>query len=171
MPSSCISSSVDSRGTNTNQTDRHARRCPICNLHLQKTIRRYDEIKKAGVSEVVVFHSSKEELMEHQGAFPFPVIGDPTKQLYSMFGIETSIWSILDARMLPVYAEAMWWFIRGVKPPHTGIPISERLSLPAEMLINKQGKIVAIKYGKYAGDQWSVDELLSLAKASKQKRA
>ena len=38
------------------------------------------------------------------------------------------------------------------------------LGLPADFLINADGKIVASHYGRYAYDQWSVDELLALAK-------
>ena len=35
--------------------------------------------------------------------------------------------------------------------------------LPAEMLIEPFGRVKAVKYGSHAYDQWSVDELLSLA--------
>ncbi len=36
--------------------------CPICNVHLQSIVRRHDEIANAGIREVVVFHSTDEEL-------------------------------------------------------------------------------------------------------------
>jgi hypothetical protein len=36
--------------------------CPVCNLHLQSIVRRHDEIVAAGMREVVVVHSSAEEL-------------------------------------------------------------------------------------------------------------
>jgi hypothetical protein len=38
------------------------------------------------------------------------------------------------------------------------------LGLPAEFLIAPSGQIKAVKYGTHAYDQWSVDELIALAK-------
>src|SRR5580704_16404606 len=35
----------------------------ICNLHLRPFVRRDLEIRSAGITEVVIFHSSKEELL------------------------------------------------------------------------------------------------------------
>ncbi|WP_247428945.1 redoxin domain-containing protein [Bradyrhizobium sp. 139] len=56
--------------------------CPVCNLHLQEFVRRHAEIAKAGIREVVVFHSAPSELIPYQGRFPFDVVGDPEKKLY-----------------------------------------------------------------------------------------
>jgi hypothetical protein len=38
------------------------------------------------------------------------------------------------------------------------------LGLPADFLIAPSGRINAVKYGADAYDQWSVDELLTLAR-------
>ena len=38
------------------------------------------------------------------------------------------------------------------------------MGLPADFLIAPSGRINAVKYGTDAYDQWSVDELLTLAK-------
>ena len=51
--------------------------CPICNVHLQSIVRRHDEIANAGVREVVVFHSTDQELRHYLGELPFAVVGDP----------------------------------------------------------------------------------------------
>jgi len=40
----------------------------------------------------------------------------------------------------------------------------KHLGLPADFLIAPDGSVLAAKYGRYASDQWSVDELLDLAK-------
>jgi hypothetical protein len=37
------------------------------------------------------------------------------------------------------------------------------LGLPADFLIEPGGRVIAAKYGRHAGDQWSVDEVLALA--------
>lgn len=133
--------------------------CPICNLHLQSVIQRISEIEAAGIHEVVIFHSPKESLLPYQGKFPFDVIGDPEKKLYAQFGVGSSIFAILDIRAWPA-------IVRGntAKDKPTVEPEGGVLGLPADFLINAEGKIVASHYGRHAYDQWSVDELLALAK-------
>jgi hypothetical protein len=50
---------------------------PICHLHLRSMAKRYDEITEAGIREVVLFHSTVEELKPHALDLPFPVVVDP----------------------------------------------------------------------------------------------
>lgn len=40
----------------------------------------------------------------------------------------------------------------------------DHMGLPADLLIGTDGKVIAVKYGKRVDDQWSVDELLGLAR-------
>ena len=44
--------------------------CPICNLHVRELARRNAEIESAGITEVVVFHSSADRLREYQADLP-----------------------------------------------------------------------------------------------------
>jgi hypothetical protein len=39
-------------------------------------------------------------------------------------------------------------------------PTGGMLGFPADFLIASNGSVIAVKYGKNADDQWSVDELL-----------
>src|SRR5438874_7108163 len=57
--------------------------CPVCNLHLQSIVRRHDEIRSAGIREVVLFHAPVEELHPHVADLPFAVVADPDKRLYA----------------------------------------------------------------------------------------
>jgi hypothetical protein len=132
--------------------------CPICNLHLQSFIQRYGEIKAAGIQEVVVFHSPNDSLLPYQGKFPFDVIGDPEKKLYAEYGVQSSIFAILDFRAWPSMVEGGM-----AKDKPSGSPEGGPLGLPADFLIGQDGKIMASHYGAYAYDQWSVDDLLKLA--------
>lgn len=133
--------------------------CPICNLHLQSFIRRNQEIAKAGIREEVVFHSPDSSLLPYQGKFPFIVIGDPDKKLYRQFGVESSIFAILDPRVWPSMVKGI-----SVKDKPTGLPEGGPLGLPADFLIGPDGRIKASHYGRHAYDQWEVDEVLALAK-------
>jgi hypothetical protein len=57
-------------------------RSPICNFHLRSFVPRDLEIRRAGITEVIIFLSNKEELLSYQGNLPFAVIADPEKRLY-----------------------------------------------------------------------------------------
>ena len=135
--------------------------CPICNMHLRSITLRHEEILAAGIREVVVFHSSAETMLEFQGELPFAVIADPDKKLYVEFGVESSPKSVLNPRapLAGFRARSVVHSVRGA------MGIGEKhLGLPADLLIAPDGLVLAAKYGKYASDQWSVDELLDLAK-------
>ncbi|WP_219470376.1 peroxiredoxin-like family protein [Nonomuraea rhizosphaerae] len=141
--------------------------CPVCNLHLRSVVRRHEEIEAAGVREVVVFHSPAAELAEHVSDLPFEVIADPDKRLYAEFGVESAARSLADPRVWGTIVRAVavsaWSLLRGrgrgpALKPHGG-----RFGLPGDFLIAPAGRVVAAKYGEHAYDQWSVDELLTLA--------
>lgn len=119
-------------------------------------------MEKAGVHEVVVFHSANEELLPYQGRFPFDVIGDPGRVLYKKYGVQKSIMAIVDPRAWPA---SMRGNLRKDKPKLGGMPNGGPLGLPADFLVGPDGLINASHYGRHADDQWSVDELLSLARA------
>lgn len=133
--------------------------CPICNLHMQEFLQRSAELKAAGIHEVVVFHSPARSLLPYQGKFPFDVIADPEKKHYAEFGVGTSMFALLDPRAWPS-------IVRGasLKDKPVGEPEGGPLGLPGDFLIAADGKVVASHFGRHAYDQWSVDEVLRLAK-------
>jgi hypothetical protein len=125
----------DPTGALTHLQFRRFAGCPICNLHLHSTA----------------------ELRKYQDDMPFPVVGDPDKQLYRRFGVEASAKAILKAgawRALPA----------GWRQAVATAVANRRAPLPADLLIGADGRVKATKYGSHAYDQWSVDELLSIAK-------
>jgi peroxiredoxin len=138
--------------------------CPFCTLHLASVARRHDEIAAAGIKEIVLFHATAEALRKHQGQeLPFAVIPDPHKRLYREFGVESSLWSVLDPRALPAQ-------VRGLLAKGRNLGLNMRggpFGLPADLLIAPDSNVLAVKYGDHAYDQWSVDELLSLAERRK----
>jgi peroxiredoxin len=136
--------------------------CPICNLHLRSTTQRHEEIIAAGIREVVVFHSSAQTMLEFQGELPFAAIADPDKELYAEFGVESSLKAVLNPRafLTGFRARSVVHSVRGA------MGIGEKhLGLPADFLIAPDGRVLATSYGRHANDQWSVDELLDLARS------
>lgn len=140
--------------------------CPVCSLHLQSFVRRIKEIQSAGITEIIVFHTSAENVLPYVTGYPFLIIPDPQKKLYREFGVESSrlallypkaILKIITAVVIDLYQVI---FKKKKMPPLK--PEGGSLGLPADFLIDGDGKILAVKYGKHASDQWSVDELLEI---------
>jgi peroxiredoxin len=134
--------------------------CPICSLHLRSFTRRKDELEQAGVREVVVFHSSAEELRKVHTDLPFDVVPDPARSLYRALGVTTSPLALLDPRGL--FAAARATVARASSNPAAGVRDGS-FGLPADFLVTPGGIVRALKYGAHADDQWSIDEVLSLA--------
>jgi hypothetical protein len=124
--------------------------CPVCHLHLRSVVRRHAEIRAAGVREVVLFHSPVAELRPHL-------------RLYREFGVEAGRRAVLDPRAWPAIVRGSLAAIRRGKGP-AARPAGGRLGLPADLLIDTRGRVLASHYGVHADDQWSVDELLTLAR-------
>ncbi len=96
----------------------------------------------------------------YQGALPFPTVPDPERRWYRRFGAERSALAV-------VHPQVIWSAIRG-RVGATSNPFaggSDQTGLPADFLINSDGVIMGAHYGKHADDQWSLDEVLTLAAA------
>ena len=141
--------------------------CPVCNLHLRSFVRRRRELEGIGILEVIVFHSTTEQLRVHTQQLPFVVIADPDKHLYVDFGVESAPRAVLDPR-------AWGAIVRGVARSALAIirrrehlpelrPHGGSFGLPADFLVGCDGKVIASKYGDHADDQWSVDDVLRIA--------
>jgi AhpC/TSA family len=138
--------------------------CPICNLHLQSIVQRHNEIKAAGIREVAFFHSPADELAKHTAELPFVTVADPDKRYYRQFGVESSPRAILHPRAWGASIRGMALTIRGRFRAPTVHQDGGHLGLPADFLIDSNGRVIAEKRGTHAYDQWSVDELLAHAR-------
>ncbi|MEU7764059.1 peroxiredoxin-like family protein [Nocardia sp. NPDC049190] len=141
--------------------------CPVCNLHLRSIVTRASDITAANIREVVVFHSSAAELRKYTSELPLDVVADPSRILYREFGVETSPRALLDPRGWPAILRGVAHDIRATlrgeqaAPPTN--PEGGGLGLPGDFLIAPDGRVLAAKQGEHVYDQWSVDELLTLA--------
>jgi peroxiredoxin len=130
--------------------------CPICNTHIAALRRGKPELDSLGIHEVLFFHSSNEDVAGFHHDLPFDAVGDPKKQFYRQFGVESS-WSALS---LSAISAAFSSLLRGkFALKMTGGP----LGLPAEFLVGPDGRIKAALYGKDAYDQWTLNTVVELA--------
>jgi len=141
--------------------------CPVCNLHLRSFAHCHDELRAAGVREVVVFHAPADDLRRYTADLPFAVIPDPGKALYREFGVEASRRALLDPRAYATIARSiahtLWEVLRHRRPAPPKSPYGGRWGLPADFLIAGDGRVVDVKYGAHAADHWPVGEVLRLA--------
>lgn len=148
--------------------------CPVCNLHLQSFARRQRQIEDAGIHEVIIFHSSREELLTYTSGFPFDLVADPNKQLYKDYGVESSLWAILNPfafiSIIFGIVNSILEFLLGQRPLPSFRPEGGSFGLPADFLIGTGGKIIDCYYGRHADDHWSVEKLLHIAEFANQKK-
>jgi hypothetical protein len=141
---------------------------------LRSVVQRHDEITAAGVREVVVFHSSAEDLREHVADLPFEVIPDPDKVLYREFGVESAPRALLHPKAWPTIVLAVWRTMSDVRrnrrPAPPKKPPGGRFGLPGDFLIAPDGRVLASRLGRHVYDQWSVDELLNLVPVKENRR-
>lgn len=142
--------------------------CPVCDLHLHSIVQRYEEIVAASIQEVVVFHSTAEELSHHARELPLAVVADPDRRLYAEFGVESATRALLDPRawfpMLQGVSRSMRAVLRKQQSMPPINPPGGRWGLPADFLIASDGRVLACKYGSHSYDQWSVEKLLELSR-------
>lgn len=132
--------------------------CPLCNTHLRTFQSRRAEIDREGICEVVFFHSSAALIVEHEEGFDLNLVADPTLEHYRRFGVEVSSGALLHPKVFGA-------LLRSVTREKFRFPRVEngRLGLPADILLDGSGRVIACHYGSHAYDQWTVDELLALA--------
>jgi hypothetical protein len=135
---------------------------------LHSIAQRHDETVSAGILEIAVFHSSADELRSFTMDLPFAVVADPGKKLYAEFGAKSSPRALMNMR---AWFPILWGALRSLarilrgKQPVTSLHSEGgKLGLPADFLIDSGGQILARKYGAHIYDQWSVGDLLTLAR-------
>ncbi len=152
----------DPQGRLTHLQFRRFASCPICHLHMRQLQLRAEEIERAGVREVIVYHSDEAEMRSMLDGLRFAAfVADPRRMLYERFGVRRSPRAVLHPKA--------WWagakgLLANARRAWRMAPIGENpLGLPADFLIDRAGVVIACKRGAHADDQWTVDDLLALA--------
>jgi peroxiredoxin len=130
--------------------------CPICNMHIASYRRRADELRAANISVVMIFHSPAQDIIDLRGDLPFPLVADPDRTLYRAFGVGKSPLFLTHPQAWKAFRREA---AQGNKAErvHGGV-----MGLPADFLIEPNGRLLAAHYGRHADDSLSVDDLLEL---------
>ncbi len=130
--------------------------CPFCNLRVHHMIRQQPEWERKGLKSIAVFHSPKSSILKNVGKQnpTFPIIPDPQKKLYKLYGVEKSVLGLVAG------VRRMGDFIESARKGFFKIaPENGMHSMPADFLIDENGVIVEAYYGKDLGDHLPFEQI------------
>jgi peroxiredoxin len=137
--------------------------CPFCNLRVHQLSKFNDAFDKKGLKTVYFFESQPEVLLRsifHKGISPIPLIGDPQRKIYTLYGVEPSMMKMMNT-----------FFVKGVMSDMKAgkalnLPQDKEATqslIPADFLIDEQFKIKRAHYGSHLNDHISIDEVKAFA--------
>ena len=130
--------------------------CPLSKLRLRELTNKYPYFNSRGLEIIGVFQSADESIRELARVqnTPITLIGDSQRDLYRLYGVETSwrgmLSSIADFQKL---GEAL---LGGYLPGKIEGDFSR---MPADFLIDENFNIHTAHYGRYAGDNIPLDRV------------
>lgn len=138
--------------------------CPLCNLRVHTLRQHHAGWQTRGLDLLAVFQSPAERLTRYVGtqAPPFPLIPDPAQRLYAQYGVGHSWQGFLAAWMgrLPEIGRAV--LRRGFLPGTVEGGIHR---IPADFIIDEQGRVLRAYYGQDIGDHLPLGEIEALLPA------
>src|SRR5690606_34418108 len=129
--------------------------CPLCNLRMRELILAHPQLQAQGIELIAIFQSTAESIGEYVGGqdAPFPIVPDPTQQLYRQFGVEARWTGLLGFGVIGQAFKAM---LSGLLPGRIDGPLHR---LPADFWIDETGVIQIAHYGKTIDDHLPLAEL------------
>ncbi|XKT74742.1 MAG: peroxiredoxin-like family protein [Patescibacteria group bacterium UBA2163] len=130
--------------------------CPLCNLRIHDLITNHSDLKKNGLHMVAFFQSQKESILEYVGKQkpPFPIVPDPERKIYSLYGVESSLGKALKAVFkMNKFKEANKLGFKGGKKE------GDKKLVPADFLIDEKGVVHTAYYGKDISDHLPLEQI------------
>jgi peroxiredoxin len=126
--------------------------CPFCNRRVHQLMGKNLRLQKSGVQIILLFESDNEKLKEsvfHKGIQPWPLIGDPQRKLYDIYGIERSTLKLMKTMVASNPFKAMKETKDLNLPEYSGGSMN---LIPADFFINENFTIEKAHYGSHADD-------------------
>jgi thioredoxin-dependent peroxiredoxin len=123
--------------------------CPFCNFRIYELTQHHAALSALGLDIVAVFTSTPEAVQRFvaRKPRPFAVVADPTSHAHELYGIERSFWRKLKAIVTRVPT-----LLKGLRIVGWAGFRTNNL-MPADFLIDEEGRIVEAYYGGDAGDR------------------
>jgi peroxiredoxin len=129
--------------------------CPFCNFRIYELTHHHASLAALGLDIVAVFGSSREEVLRFVARHPRPfrIAADPAGTSHLQYGIQRSFWRKLKAVVTRVPTLLRGLRIVGVAGFNTNN------LMPADFLIDADGRIVEAYYGSDAGDRIPMERI------------
>jgi peroxiredoxin Q/BCP len=137
--------------------------CPFCNRRVHQIMGNNVRLKQKNVQMIFFFESSNQKLSAsvfHKGISPWPLIGDPEKQIYKLYGVEESVAKTLKTSFYSSLSIAKK-YARELNLPED--KKASKTLIPADFFIDENQKIVKVHYGNHLDDHVPLDELKAYA--------
>jgi len=143
---------------------RHAG-CPFCNLRVHALMTIREKLLAQNMEMIFFFESTKALLLKstfHQGVSPVPLIADPTKTTYSIYGVENSFIKSSFSHLTTFIQTAIR--AKTKQLPLYAMAGKESFStMPAEFLLDENLIIRKIHYAQTLNDRLSLERILDFS--------
>ena len=134
--------------------------CPLCNFRVHELIQNHQRLNKH-LEIVAIFQSPKNKVEQYvcKQDIPFTLIPDPDKNLYKQYAVESSwfgfgkAWTVKISQVFNAVIKHR--FIPGTME-------GEIHRIPADFIIDTDGKILKAFYGQHIGDHLPLNEIEKL---------
>lgn len=130
--------------------------CPLCNLRVHQLIQYYPKFHEKGLEMLAFFQSPRGSILRYVGKrdSPFPIIADPNREVYDLYGVESSLKGYLKGlTRTSAFSEARKLGFKG------GRTEGKKTLIPADFLIGPNLKIEVTYYGKDIGDHLPIEDI------------
>ena len=136
--------------------------CPFCNIRINNIVKRWDEFGEDTVM-VGVFDAKIGELTKRMKKHnpPFAVVADETYEQYLQNDVKKSLLRVLWAPMRAPLT-MLKALLKGYIP--LTLSISKLSTIPVDILIDENGKVVNAHYCKDTVDHIPLDQLIAFSK-------
>jgi len=135
--------------------------CPLCNMRIRRLTQRWNEFSKDTVM-VGVFDAGLDELQKRmkKHEVPFTIVADEHYDHFEKNGVKKSFGRfMLGAAKSPI--TLLQATLRGYVP--LTMSISKLSTIPADILIDEQGKVVEAHYCKDTSDHLPIDRMIAFS--------
>lgn len=137
--------------------------CPFCNRRVHTIMGNNLKFKDSGVQLIMLFESTNDKLSSsvfHKGISPWPLIGDPKKEIYYKYGVESSILKLFNTFLHANPLKAMQDTKELNLPKDSD---ASKTLVPADFFIDENFKVVKAHYGEHLDDHISLEEMKKFA--------
>lgn len=132
--------------------------CMLCNLRIHELMKYQQEWAQQGLEMVAVFQSPKEDVIASMQKHlpPFPVISDPERKLYALYGA--------DRGNIAGWIQGVLKPGRVLKAASLGFPIifgaGKQTLFPADFLIDEKGVLLEVFYSPDVSSHLPIERIL-----------